>query len=472
MSAKNQHRKGGKPRKGPHTGPAKDAGGPAGYMPDRSTTGLAARKVAVDILNKVIGERRPLDDELREIGGHSGLFALIAKDRALVRAILGTALRRRGQIAAILDRLLERPVPEKTGLVLDILHVAAAQILFMDVPDRAAVAIAVAIADADRRTRRYKGLVNAVLRRMADEREALLAATAAPWRNVPVWLFAGWQKAYGEETALAIAAMHLHEPNLDLSVRDDPDGWAERLGGRVVAGNTVRLVRPGGRIEALQGFAEGGWWVQDAAAALPARLLGDVAGLRVADLCAAPGGKTAQLAARGARVTAVDISARRLERLSENLARLSLEAEVVAADLAEWQPDAPFDAILLDAPCSATGTIRRHPEVAWNRRPGDIDTLAAQQSALLARAATWLAPQGTLVYCTCSLEPREGEQVTAGFLASHPEFRLVPISLEETGIDGIVSADGTLRTLPVSLPQDPPSAGGLDGFYIARLRRA
>lgn len=489
VTGPNQDNSKGKPHKGRRNG-APGKGGKAGgrHDPKRpggprasgprpsekaepATAGIPARKIAVDILNKVIGERRPLDEELRETGGHPELFALEARDRALVRAILGTALRRRGQIAAILDRLLERPVPEKTGLVLDILHVAAAQILFMEIPDRAAVAIAVTIADRDGRTRRYKGLINAVLRRMTAEREELLAANAAPWRNVPVWLFAAWQKAYGEETALAIAAMHLHEPNLDLAVKDDADGWAERLGGRVIAGNTVRLARPGGRVEALEGYNEGAWWVQDAAASLPARLLGDVAGKRVADLCAAPGGKTAQLCAGGARVTAIDISARRLERLSENLARLGFEADVVSADLAQYTPDAPFDAILLDAPCSATGTIRRHPDVAWNRRPGDVATLAEQQFALLERAADWLSPAGTLVYCTCSLEPGEGEDVITRFLAARPEFRISALTPEEVGIESVVTPRGELRTLPVSLPLDPVASGGLDGFYAARLVR-
>ncbi|WP_425089214.1 RsmB/NOP family class I SAM-dependent RNA methyltransferase [Stappia sp.] len=443
---------------------------------DRSTTGretpgLKARKIAAEVLGRVIYGRRPLDEELHDARGHPELHTLGDKDRALVRAILGLALRRRGQIAAALEMLLERPIPEKTGAVMNILHVAGAQILFMEVPDRAAVDIAVADAGRDPVTRRYKGLVNAVLRRMSDNSAELLEKTGQVWRNTPVWLFAGWQKAYGEETALAIAAMHQHEPNLDLTVKADPQAWAERLGGQIVARDTVRLAETSGRIEALAGYDEGSWWVQDAAASLPAKLLGDVAGKRVADLCAAPGGKTAQLAQAGASVTAFDISKKRLARLSENLERLGLQAEVVAADLLEHDPGTHFDAILLDAPCSATGTIRRHPEVAWNRRKEDIDTLAERQTALLARAATWLASGGTLVYCTCSLEPAEGEKQIEAFLAANPDFRREPIREAETGVAGTVTDAGDLRTLPSSLPRDPAAAGGLDGFFAARLVR-
>ncbi|SDU41659.1 RsmB/NOP family class I SAM-dependent RNA methyltransferase [Stappia sp. ES.058] len=439
--------------------------------PDRETPGLKARKIAAEVLARVIHGRRPLDEELHDARGHPDLHTLGDKDRALVRAILGLALRRRGQIAAVLEMLLDRPIPEKTGAVMTILHVAGAQILFMEVPDRAAVDIAVADAGRDPATRRYKGLVNAVLRRMSDNSGELVEKTGQVWRNTPVWLFAGWQKAYGEEQALAIAAMHQHEPNLDLSVKADPQAWAQRLGGQLVVRDSIRLVSTSGRIEALAGYEEGAWWVQDAAASLPAKLLGNVTGKRVADLCAAPGGKTAQLAQAGAKVTAFDISKKRLERLAENLARLGLQAEVVAADLLDHDPETLFDAILLDAPCTATGTIRRHPEVAWNRRKEDIDALAERQAALLGRAATWLSPDGTLVYCTCSLEPAEGEKQIEAFLSANPDFRREPIREAETGVPGTVTDAGDLRSLPSSLPREPAAAGGLDGFFAARLVR-
>ncbi|MBA5778618.1 methyltransferase domain-containing protein [Stappia sp. F7233] len=434
--------------------------------------GFAARKAATDILGRVIRGGRPLDLEIDPESGHPSMRAMIVKDRALVRALLGTALRRRGQIAMVLEELLERPIPEKTGRIDDILHIAVAQILFMDVPDHAAVTIAVSITEQDRRGRPYKGLVNGVLRRIAREKDDLLRRFDRPELAAPSWLFDSWTAAYGPEEAHAIAAMHLLEPNLDLSVKSDPQGWADKLGGFVVGKHTVRLTAHSGRIEKLEGFGNGEWWVQDVAASLPARLLGDISGKRVGDLCAAPGGKTCQLAAFGAHVTAIDISASRLKRVSQNLGRLGLEASVVAADLRYFTPDEPYDAILLDAPCSATGTIRRHPDVAWSKTPVDIEVLAAIQADMLDRAFTWLKPGGTMVFCTCSMEPQEGERQIADFLARTPAALRIPIAIEEVGgIEGIVTADGDLRTLPNRLPREPREAGGMDAFFAARIRR-
>ncbi|MEP2745834.1 RsmB/NOP family class I SAM-dependent RNA methyltransferase, partial [Bauldia litoralis] len=272
----------------------------------------------------------------------------------------------------------------------------------------------------------------------------------------------------GEETPRAIAPAHLVEPSLDLTVKEDAAGWAEKLGGIVLPSGTVRLV-PTGRVADLPGYAEGAWWVQDAAAALPARLLGDVAGKRVADLCAAPGGKTATLAHAGASVTAVDISAPRLERLSANLKRLGLSADVVVADLLAWQPSEPFDAILLDAPCTATGTIRRHPDTAWLKQSADVKSIAVRQAGMIDRAVSWLKPGGTLVYCTCSLEPQEGEDQAAAAIARHG-LKPSPIAADEIGgIAGVVTEAGYLRTLPCHLPDPNPRLAGLDGFFIGRL---
>jgi 16S rRNA (cytosine967-C5)-methyltransferase len=288
--------------------------------------------------------------------------------------------------------------------------------------------------------------------------------------DTPPWLMQRWITTYGEATARDIAAANGREPALDLSVKNDASQWAEKLGGRVLPTGSVRAIVHGA-VTALPGFDEGAWWVQDAAAALPARLLGDVAGKRVADLCAAPGGKTAQLVVAGAKVTAVDRSTPRLKRLRENLTRLSLDAEVVCADAATWEAE-PFDAILVDAPCSATGTIRRHPDVPWLKGPADILKLSALQRRLLERAVALTKPGGTIVYCTCSLEPEEGAAIVADLLARDQSVRRVPIaSAEVSGESAFIGADGDLRTLPCHLPDTDSRLGGLDGFYAARLEK-
>ncbi|WP_018183032.1 transcription antitermination factor NusB [Kaistia granuli] len=415
----------------------------------------------------VLADHRALDSAIDATDGP--FETLDPRERGLARAILGIALRRRGQIEDALGRFLDKALPRKSGPLPAILHVAAAQILFMDVPDHAAVSIAVETAEADRDARHFKGLVNAVLRRLTEQRDAILASQDEVRLNVPDWLYERWVTDYGAATTAAMAAAHLLEPSLDLSVKSDPEGWAEKLGGIVLPTGTVRLIAHG-PIDALPGFAEGQWWVQDAAAALPAKLLGNVDGLDVADLCAAPGGKTAQLALAGAKVMAVDISEARLQRVRENLSRLKLQIGTIAADVETWQPNRLFDAILLDAPCSATGTIRRHPDVAVLKRPSDIKALANLQMSLLARATSMLRSGGTLVYCTCSLERAEGEDQVALALSSLP-LALEPIRPEEVGGIEAICRDGFLRTLPSDLPNDEPRLSGLDGFFAARFRR-
>jgi 16S rRNA (cytosine967-C5)-methyltransferase len=314
-------------------------------------------------------------------------------------------------------------------------------------------------------------LVNAVLRRMARDGRAALAGLDMAAFDTPEWLLARWKHAYGEATTHAIAAVHGEEPPLDVTVKHDPEMWATRLRGRVVPTRTVRLIAHG-PVSLLPGYAEGAWWVQDAAAALPARLLGDLAGCRVADLCAAPGGKTAQLAAAGARVTAVDRSPARLARLRENLARLGLAAETVEADALEWNPE-PFDAVLLDAPCSSTGTIRRHPDIPWLKREADLPAMRALQARLLDKAASLTKPGGTLVYCTCSLEPEECEAQISALLARNPGLvRRAIAAAELDAQEAFTTAAGDLRTLPCHWPDLDPRMAGLDGFYAARLDRA
>jgi len=426
--------------------------------------GLAARAAAASLISGVLDRRQPLDallDSDRAFGG------LEVRDRRLARAIASTALRRHGAIRTLFDRLITRK-PPRSRAFFHTLEVAAAQILFMQVADHAAVSLAIDAIAADPRTRHLKGLANAVLRRLARERDALLTSLD-PSVDTPDWLWARWVAAYGEETARAIATAHRAEPPLDLSVKADAAAQAERLGGGLTATGSIRLA-DAGPVEGLPGFADGDWWVQDMAAALPARLLGDVSAKRVADLCAAPGGKTAELAAAGAHVTAIDISAGRLKRLSANLARLQLSAETVAADIFAWQPPEPFDAVLLDAPCSATGTIRRHPDVAWLKAPQDIAKLADIQARMIDRAASLLKPGGTLVYCTCSLEAEEGEAQLAGALARN-RLTLAPVTADEIGgLEQAVAPAGTVRTLPChdAGREVPP---GMDGFFVMRLTK-
>jgi 16S rRNA (cytosine967-C5)-methyltransferase len=428
--------------------------------------GLATRRVAVDILDGVLRRHRPLDDHFEGENLHPGLPALEDRDRALVRKLVATVLRRLGTLRHFLGASLDRGYPDDAPRVETILLVGAAQILWLDVPDHAAVDLAVRLAQADRRAGRYAGLVNAVLRRIAREREAIAPTDA---RDTPEWLRARWTAAYGAKTARAIAAAHGHEPPLDLTVKSDADGWAARLRGHVLATGTVRLVAHG-PVSRLPGYAEGAWWVQDAAAALPVRLLGDVTGLAVADLCAAPGGKTAQLALAGAYVTAVDKSAGRLARLQENLTRLGLTAELVAADATEWRAG-PFDAVLVDAPCSSTGTIRRHPDIAHLKRESDIVALVDLQRRLLAQAVELTKPGGQIVYCVCSLEPEEGEARIDEVLRD-PRVRRQPVTAADvSGIAEFVSPAGDLRTLPCHLPDPEPRLAGLDGFYATRLIR-
>lgn len=418
-----------------------------------------ARAAALHGLGNVLRRRLSLDDALPLVG-------LDSRDRAFARQLVSTTLRRLGQIDALLSHCLAEPLPGKAFLAQDILRLGVTQLLFLDVPAHAAVATSVDLAKEAKLTAHQK-LVNAVLRRLSTEGPALAAQQDAARLNTPDWLWNSWSQAYGEDTCRAIAAAHLSEAPLDITVKGNPDAWAEPLQAEVLPTGSLRR-EPGGLISALPGYDEGAWWVQDTAATLPARLLGDVTGRTVIDLCAAPGGKTAQLAAAGAHVIALDRSAKRLERLSENLARLSLHAEVVTADAAAWRPERPVDAILLDAPCSATGTMRRHPDALWLKQPNDILKLAATQDRLLVAALDMLAPGGRLIYCTCSLQPEEGVQRIDALLASGAKARRLPISADEIGgLAELISAQGDLRSLPCHLSEK----GGMDGFFAARLEK-
>ena len=434
--------------------------------------GLAARRIAADILDGVLHKHRTLDEQLDGAAAHPGLKSLSDRDRALMRRLVATILRRLGTLGHILSRLLDRGVPTDAPRAQSALLIGAAQILWMEVPDHAAVDLSVRLVQSDRRAAKYAGLVNAVLRRCAREGQPLIDEVKSQTLDVPPWLMARWIANYGDSVARAIAAAIGQEPSLDITVKSDPAHWATRLHGEVLPTESVRTLLQGS-VTMLPGFSEGQWWVQDAAAALPARLFGEVAGKRIVDLCAAPGGKTAQLVHAGAQVTAVDRSPSRMARLRDNLARLKLDAGMAVADGAEWldrNHDGGFDGILIDAPCTSTGTIRRHPDIGWLRQESDIAPLVAAQKRLLQKAVALLRPGGMLVYCTCSLEPEEGERVISALLASEPAIRRIPIEPGEVaGLGEIVNAEGDLRTLPCHLPHQDPRLGGLDGFYAARL---
>jgi 16S rRNA (cytosine967-C5)-methyltransferase len=423
------------------------------------------RAIALQLLETVLRRRWPLDEAL---AGHDGLATLAARDRAFARNLVATTLRRLGQIDALIAICLDRPLKARAARAQDLLRLGVCQLVFLGTPAHAAVSTSVALA-GQLRPGGYKGLVNAVLRRLASVGQELAARQDAARLNTPEWLWASWSAAYGVETTRAIAESYLADPPLDLSVKRDAQIWAKRLGARLLPTGTLRLPPGTGDVSRLPGYDEGVWWVQDAAAALPARLLGNVAGKRVIDLCAAPGGKTAQLAAVGAEVTAVERAEVRLGRLSDNLSRLGLTAATVTADAAEWRPPRLADAVLLDAPCSATGTLRRHPDIAHLKGPEQLTALTALQDRLLAAALDMVKPSGRLIYAVCSLQPEEGPQRIDALLAGGAPVRRTPIDAAELdGLKDLITQAGDLRTLPCHLAE----AGGMDGFYACRLVRA
>jgi len=424
------------------------------------------RRAAYDILSLVYEQRRPLEEATGLAETFGALDSL--RDRAFALLIVRTVLKRQGEVKACLRALLNKVPQGKVGrAILRILAIGTVQIIHLDVKPHAAVDGCVRLVE-DIGAGGMKGFVNAVLRRLAENRDDILSKVDPIRMNTPDWLMASWVGAYGADNAARIAEANLLEPPLDITLRNGMDGWAEKLDAIELPTGTLRR-RFGGLVPEMPGFRDGQWWVQDAAAAIPAKLLGDLAGKSVIDLCAAPGGKTAQLAALGARVTAVDRSRKRLGALLQNMQRLNMTATVIKADASQWQPEDKVDAVLLDAPCSATGTIRRNPDILRLKSQEDIDTLCRVQSSILENAATMLKPDGVLVYCTCSIEATEGPDVVDAFLASHPDFRREPINPAELGgVDEIVSAEGDLRSLPFHMRE----MGGLDGFYAARLRRA
>ena len=427
---------------------------PVPNRPD-DVPGLPARRAALRLLDAVLRRGDPL--ELALYGAAQGLPPA---DRALTHAIAAEVLRHLPDLDALIDGATRQILPPDAKARM-VLRIALAQTLKLDTPPHAAIATALPLVDGGPR-KLVHGVFGTVTRGAPDLPDP---------PTLPADVAERWAAQWGDAMPQAAAYAYGQRPPVDLSLRDSDETakWAEAMGGASFAPGHVRLP-PGTEqgtiaIPDLPGFAEGAWWVQDIAASCAARLLGAGEGRVALDLCAAPGGKTMQLAAAGWRVTALDQSKKRLERLSDNLARTGLTADVVAADLRAWQPDAPADAILLDAPCTATGIFRRHPDVLHRIGPRQISELAELQGELLARAAGWLAPGGRLVYATCSLERAEGEEQVARFLASHPGFALLPATAEELPVGITPAREGWLRTLPDTLAD----AGGTDGFFIARL---
>ncbi|WP_184715522.1 RsmB/NOP family class I SAM-dependent RNA methyltransferase [Caulobacter sp.] len=425
-------------------------------MTQELNDGLPAREAALTLIEAALSRRGGID----EAASANGFRFLEPRERAFARALAMAVLRHLGPIDRALTAKLQKAPPER---VMNLLRLGAAQAFYLEVPAFAAVATSVELAGAHKASRPFKGLVNAVLRGLLRDG----APGDDPALLAPPWLYARWVAAFGEATAREVAGQIALEPATDLSLKPSADATAlaEALEAEVLDGGSLRLRRKGD-VATWPHFEDGTWWVQDAAAAVPARLLSIKPGDSVLDLCAAPGGKTLQLAATGATVVALDRSAARLKRVDENLERTQMTAEVVAADAAVWDDTRTFDAILLDAPCSATGTFRRHPDVLWAARPGDVASLAGVQSRILDSAADRLKPGGQLVYCVCSLEPEEGEAQVEAFLARRKDMTLEPITAGEGGSpEASLTARGTLRLLPHHRD------GGQDGFFAARFRK-
>ena len=421
-------------------------------------TGLPARRAALAILSGVLQKRRPLDAGLDQLAG------LQTRDAGFARALASESLRHMGALDAVLRKFIAKPLaPHKAGTASEILLLGACELLILKVAPHAAVDAANQLAAKDSKAVHFKPLINAVLRKVAKEGDTVLSGLDRERLSTPDWLWMRWTAQYGAGTTRLIARAHQQAAPVDIVLKsmDAAAPPSEALFG------PVRRLSDPGRIEELEGFSQGAWWVQDAAASIPAALLGDVAGKPVIDLCAAPGGKTMQLAARGAKVTAVEIDAARAERIHENLMRTKLNAEIVQADARDYQSTARL--VLIDAPCTATGTIRRHPDLPWIKGAADVTVSAAAAYEILESGAGLVEPGGLLVFAVCSLEREEGEEQIAAFLASHPEFARVPVTAEEVfGHSEWITPDGDLRTLPCHLSD----RGGMDGFYAARLKRS
>lgn len=435
--------------------------------------GLSSRQAASKLLSAIIDKKTSMDGLLDLKGGNPAYLDLSDQDRLLVKAILLSTLRNYQIIEKFLDHLLEKPLPNGAVSLRHILRIGAAQILYLDVPDHSAVDLAVEQANIDPRNRRFANLVNAILRRMAREKDKMLPKLGEKTAMLPDWYAKKLSKSYGFNRGRKMMELMSQPAPIDITVKSDADLWAQKLGGTKLTDWSVRLDKLDGPLQSLEGFDDGEWWVQDLAASLPARLFGDLNGKRMIDLCAAPGGKTAQLILAGAEVTALDRSKSRLNRLNENLDRLKLSAHTEISRMEKYQTEDLFDMALLDAPCSSTGTIRRHPDVVWTKNEEDITYLAGVQKGLLDHAITLLKPGGLIVFSNCSLEPEEGEEMIAQYAADHQD----KVELEAIdpalcpGFESAITESGFIRTTPDFSLNEDEQVQGADGFFAAKLRK-
>lgn len=431
---------------------------------DDQAPGLHARGAAMDVL-RLIRSGLSLDEAMAQA---KTFTALEGSDRGFARTLLMTLLRRRNTLDEIYTGFLDRPLKANQHEVRALLRLAAAQIILLETPAHAATSTTVDLAKERRDTNGFSGLVNALCRKMINyDREKLKGLP--PRIDTPGWLWRKLERAYGAPATRKMAKTHITDPPLDLTfpTTDARDEWASRLSAEALGPLTLRLPSGAGRIEDLEGYVDGAWWVQDLSATLPVLLAGDVEGKRAYDLCAAPGGKTLQLATRGADVTAIDISPSRMARLEENIARIKVDVQTVVADVLDWQPEELADIVLLDAPCTATGTVRRHPDLLWSKKEEDAAALAVLQDRMLDHAVNLVAPGGLLIFVTCSLLPEEGEERAQRFLNTHPDFEHLPVSAEEVGGLNVINRYGDLRCTPAVLAEQ----GGMDGFFAARFRK-
>ncbi len=433
-----------------------------------SEDNLLSRQLAIDIFHRVLREGKNLEDEFSyQIDRQDKKAPLEPRDKMFIRLLVTLMLRRLGQIDDIISHFLQKPLDKKMFYIQDVLRLGTAQIVFLKTPAHASVSTSVNLVKKHKNFSGFSKLTNAVLRRISEKGKAILENQKPQHLNTPSWLFEMWEKEFGYETATKISLSGLKEPPLDFSVKSHPEQWCEKLESFLMPTGTLRRPKQT-LIPQLEGFTQGQWWVQDLSASLPAKLFEDLKDKKAIDICAAPGGKTAQMIIRGAKLTAIDISEHRIKTLKENLTRLNLSCEVICQDVSAWwenerNKSERFDAVLLDAPCSATGTFRRHPDVLWHRTKEDITRLQQTQKKLLLTAIDMLKEGGELIFCTCSILPQEGriiidEMISSGLVKRRPLLSTeLPFEM--------ITKDGDLCVLPFFYEQE----GGCDGFFASRL---